>query len=66
MTQDASFFPIYCVGNQLVDSDEQLADSEQHLVHLGLDLVYGGDSAVLVLLEDIRAGQDIVGYLVAG
>ena len=49
-----------------MDSDEQLADSEQHLVHLGLDLVYGGDSAVLVLLEDIRAGQDIVGDFVAG
>ena len=66
MIQDASFFPLYFVGNLLVDSDEQLADSEQHLVHLGLDLVYGGDSAVLVLLEDIRAGQDIVGDFVAG
>ena len=49
-----------------MDSEEQLADSEGHLFHLGLDLVYGGDSAGLVLLEEIRVGQDTVGDLVAG
>ena len=49
-----------------MDSDEQLADPGQHLVHLGLDLVHGDASALLVLLEDIRTGQDIVGDLVAG
>ena len=56
------------MGNQLLDSEEQLADSGEHdhLFHLGLDLGYGGDSAGLVLLEKRGIGQDTVGDLIVG